>query len=931
LTSGHRNRDGGRLLERDGELDTIEVALDRAAGGEGGALVVVGAAGIGKSSLHAAAASLASDRGLTVLQARGGMLERELPWAIVRDLLGAPPADLFEGPAAHARGVLGLGASPPTSDPEGAALHGLFWLAAGLASRRPLAILVDDVHWADPSSLRWLGYLAARIGDLAALLLVAGTPPDEKSPAPLRALLASGRRLEPQPLSQDACRARLEAVLPGTVDDELVAACRQTSGGNPFLLGELALALAEQATRDGGPRRGAVRDMRPAAIQRSIRDRVSALGDPAVRLAEAVAALDQEAAVADATAVAGLSESEAERSLSGLIDAGVLDGRLPLTFVHPLVRDVLWDSVPEARRAVLHARAVSVLRERRAPVDRIAVHLLHTEPAGDARAVAELRATAQGAVASGAPQPALAALRRALAEPPPPELHTDIVLELAEVEAMLALPSALERLEHAAASVADRSDRAAVRRRLGEGLFQAGLPAEAEAAFRAALSDLGAGGDPTAIAELEMLIDAMSVITGSADRCARSGPIPASAGREVLAQRSLALISAGVSGAEAADLALRAAGDGAMLAEHGPGVMFSIVGSCLVWCDLLDSAGAEIDAALERAARAGDLPGIALMRFGRSWVSYWRGELAEALSDVEVAARAWDDANVLRGQLAHALYWKAAILVELDELDAASYALRGPVDLPPFYQAAVSAGRARIALARGAAEAARAQLATVRSVAERSPFFASVAAMPWRADEAIAARLDGDRDEALARAQEALTLAERFGVPRQRGIALRALGVVADDPVALERSIEVLGESPSRLERCRSLVELGAILRRRGASARARDPLREGLDLATALGARALERRAREELRATGARPRRERLSGPDALTPAERRVAELAAGELRNRDIAQQLFLTLRTVETHLTSVYRKLGIGSRAELRGALAEGAEVAASRS
>lgn len=919
LTSDHRNNDGGRLLERNAELGMIEAAVERARDGRGSTLVVVGPPGIGKSRLCAAAGDLAREHGMAVRKARGGTLERELPWATVRELLGAHDPDLFEGPAAYARPVLGGGDRPGTSDPEGATLHGLYWLCAGLAGQRPLMLLVDDAHWADPSSLRWLSYIGSRTEDLPVVLLVTGRTGDAGAPRPLEDMIARARRLEPRPLSVAGCHELLVARLGQPVDRELAEACHRASGGNPFLLTELAAELAEQEGSNGVPAASAVDKLRPNEIARAIRARVST-GGPAHRLAEAVAVLASDVSMADARKVARLPEEESERALTELIESGILDGGLPLRFVNPLVRDVLWENVGQARRALLHARAVAVLRARRAPAEQVAAHLLHTEPVGDERAVEDLRAAAGAAIAAGAPEPALEFLRRAVAEPPPSELETATVLELAEAEAMLGLPSALTRLEQATRTATGEAERAMIRRRLGERLFQAGKPAEARAAFEAALADLGTAAASPAAAELEILIDAMGVITGARDGRGRTDPPPANAPRELLVQRSLALISASVDGPQAAELARLAAGGGAMLDEHGPGLMFSIAGSCLIWCDLLDEASEEIDEAIRRAVAIGDLPGLALMRFGRSWVSYWTGRLPEALEDVDVAIRAWTDEGRLRGQLAYALYWKAITLTEMDELDAADQALEGIGELPPFYAAAVSAARARIAVARGAAAEARDELRAVRASADQSSFFASAAIVPWRADEALAARLDGDRREAMRSADEDLALAERFGIARQLGIALRTRGVVGDDPEALARSVEVLKPSPSRLELCRSLVELGAVLRRRGANARARDPLRRGLDLASRFGARALERRARDELHAAGARPRRHRLSGPEALTGAERRVAELAAQGLRNRDIAQQLFLTVRTIETHLTSVYRKLDIGSRAELAGAL-----------
>jgi DNA-binding NarL/FixJ family response regulator len=132
----------------------------------------------------------------------------------------------------------------------------------------------------------------------------------------------------------------------------------------------------------------------------------------------------------------------------------------------------------------------------------------------------------------------------------------------------------------------------------------------------------------------------------------------------------------------------------------------------------------------------------------------------------------------------------------------------------------------------------------------------------------------------------------------------------------------VLGDSPARLEHGKARTELGAALRRANRRSQAREQLRQAVELATICGATHLAARAERELLATGARPRRIALSGADSLTPSERRVAELAASGPTNREIAQALFVTQRTIEVHLTSIYRKLGISSRSQLAAALAD---------
>jgi DNA-binding CsgD family transcriptional regulator len=168
------------------------------------------------------------------------------------------------------------------------------------------------------------------------------------------------------------------------------------------------------------------------------------------------------------------------------------------------------------------------------------------------------------------------------------------------------------------------------------------------------------------------------------------------------------------------------------------------------------------------------------------------------------------------------------------------------------------------------------------------------------------------------------------GSPRTIGVSLRALGLLAGGATGerlLREAVDVLALSPARLEHARALIDLGGALRRANSRSEARKYLREGIDLAHRCGATALIERGNEELSATGAHPRKVMLSGLESLTASERRVAQMAAEEVSNKEIAQALFVTVKTVEVHLSRVYRKLDIQSRRELAGALSAPAATA----
>ncbi len=164
-----------------------------------------------------------------------------------------------------------------------------------------------------------------------------------------------------------------------------------------------------------------------------------------------------------------------------------------------------------------------------------------------------------------------------------------------------------------------------------------------------------------------------------------------------------------------------------------------------------------------------------------------------------------------------------------------------------------------------------------------------------------------------------------FGAPRGLGVARRVRGLAVGGKKGIEvlsEAVAVLGNWVGRLEHARALTDLGAALRRANRRSDAQEPLREGLSLARRCGAFALAQRAHDELEATGARPRKILRTGVDALTPSERRIARMAADGMANKEIAQALFVTVRTVETHLSHTYVKLEIDSRGQLAGALGD---------
>jgi ATP/maltotriose-dependent transcriptional regulator MalT len=342
----------------------------------------------------------------------------------------------------------------------------------------------------------------------------------------------------------------------------------------------------------------------------------------------------------------------------------------------------------------------------------------------------------------------------------------------------------------------------------------------------------------------------------------------------------------------------------------------------------LDEAVAMSDASLVRAHQRGSIFSFRLAKMVRSQAFVFRGDLADAEADARDALEAsvaWGTSPRFSGRTGAIL---VDALLEQGKLDDAAAVLRNlewgesiPEEAPVYL---VRASRARLRmergdLARGLAETLDAGR-RLEGVGGRNPAY-----MAWRSQAVLALLGLGERGEARRLAGEELELARTWGAPRALGAALRVAGLSeggSEGRALLEEAVGVLADSPAKLEHAKARTELGAVCRRANARADAREHLRRGVELATICGAAPLAARAEAELLATGARPRRIALSGVRSLTPSERRVAEMAAEGPTNREIAQALFVTAKTVEVHLSSVYRKLGISSRSQLAAALAE---------
>ena len=924
------------LLERDRELAAIEALLSR-----GGVLVIEGGAGMGKTSLLDAACGRADSLGCEVLRSCGSELEAGFAFGVVRQLFERRLAgvedderdELLTGPAAAARPLLaGAPGDSSADDTSFAVLHGLYWLTANLAARRFLAIAVDDAHWVDGPSLRWLAYLAPRLEGLPVALMVALRPAEPASgeDALLAVRAGASTVARPRLLSDAAVADVARATLGGQASDDLCTALKRASGGNPFYLRELVRAL-----QLGGAPPGELVATEPLAggaegIVRQVATRVRRLDPQALALAQALAILGDGCQLRHAAAMADLDMRDAARLTAGLVRLEVLAGEEPPRFLHPVLHEAVEASLGRDGRDAADRKAARLLHLERAPAGRVAAHLVRVRPAGDPWVVHRLREAARAAIDGGAPQAAAALLARALDEPPPPRERVGLLREAARAEAAAGRETACALLEEALALGADPLERAEIAMEVAEADAALFRWVEAVDVLERALAELGEA-EPVLAARLEGEL----IVAGLHDarRASRVAPVlerlasrrVTGAPAEALAvARGMAALLAGRPAAKAAD-PLEAA-----LARAAPENWDTR--AALLWSLLTAERFHAVEVALgpmlDEVRRSGSARGLVAVYSTLGLLRLRLGALPEADAASRVALRVLQEGDFAPG-LAFAATVLADVAVEAGDLDEAAALL----DLLPQAGWPAGVGTVLIPAARGRLRMAQGRFAdAVADFQACGEMFSSdvwgvemrdVGYLHARSGAALALLRLGERADALALAEAELTDVRAFGGARALGVALRVAGLVRGGEQSVEllgQSVAVLRRSPALVERARSLTELGAALRRAGRRADARDPLAEALDLAARCGARPLAVRAREELTATGARPRREWRRGVEALTPSELRVARLAAAGQTNREIAYGLYVTLKTVEGHLARAYAKLGITGRAELPEAL-----------
>src|SRR4051794_14229631 len=475
------------LVEREREIAALAALLDAAPAGEGRVAWIEGPAGIGKSTLLAEARRQAAGTGARVLGARGSELEREFPFGVVRQLFEGLVADpdlrdrALAGAAGSAAAVFGT-PDAVAGDVSFAALHGLFWVALNLASEGPLFLAIDDLHWCDRPSLRFVAYLARRLEGqpiLVAATIRTGEPGTDVALLGDIAHDPVTVAVRPVPLSAEAVLALVRERLGAEAEAPFCAACHEATGGNPLFLRQLLTALEADHVRPDAAHAGVVLEIGPRAVSRTVIMRLSRLSEDAIAVARAVAVLAESATLPAVAALTGLTEARVADATGMLARAEILRREAPIAFVHALVRDAVYQELPLGERELQHERAARVLLDAGAPAEQVAAHLLAAPRRGQEWVVDQLREAGRAAVKRGAPESGVAHLQRALGEPAPAASRPALVLELGLAEILTDGQAATGHLSEAYETLEDDALRAVVAHALCRALVFTGALAEA--------------------------------------------------------------------------------------------------------------------------------------------------------------------------------------------------------------------------------------------------------------------------------------------------------------------------------------------------------------------------------------------------------------------------------------------------------------------
>jgi DNA-binding CsgD family transcriptional regulator/tetratricopeptide (TPR) repeat protein len=929
------------LRGRGPEAEALAEALDIVAAGRPALVLVEGEAGIGKTRLLDAALQDARARGMQVARGAAQELEQARPFGLVAaafrcvrsaaDPRRAAIADLLASP------VGGGGPVTVTSDPglQFRAVDAFTDLAEALALAGPLVIGVDDLQWADPSSLLTLGAVARRVAGLPVGLLGCLRPlPLGADLSRLTGVLeaAGARRIQLGPLTASAVHDLVADAVAAEPGPALLAEAAG-AGGNPLFVTELIGALVQEgAVRVADGRAEVTHPALPPTLRLTILRRLSFLPEPTVQALRSASILGSSFSLTDLATIAGSSALGLSVALDGAVRAGVVADDGPrLRFRHDLIRDAVYEDLPGSVRLGLHREAGQRLAAAGAPALQVAEQLARAAAPGDTEAIGWLTRAAAEAMATSLDS-AASMLARATSLMDAADPGRDALL--AEQAECLLWAGRMAEAEAVCRALLDRDHdpvvTAGVRLCLGQTLL-GGRAAEALREFQRAADSAAPASAELVVARAWESFARLSL--GDLDGASSAAAEAQSAGRPAGSHpnTSVAVITLALAALLRGELgsALQITDDTARLAERSPSRQEHSYwalwarGGILIELDRLEEARSTLQAGMRLAEDRGvQLPVpsyqvyLALERFT---AGDWDEALAEAQAGLELAEEVGETYDRVMGQIIRSL-----ILLHRNDLPGASGAAEaaeaelagtGPRHRSHWAQWA----RALILEADGQAADAYAVLAGYWDWCARQGL-----ALEYRVlgpDLIRLALANGEGERALAAAAAVARLADKNQIPSLTAAALRCRGLANGDAETLAAAAQAYRGGTRPLELAGACEEAGAAYARHGDPERARPLLEQALEIYEQLDAGRDLARAEAVLRAAGVRRGRRGTRGRPkfgwaALTPAERAVAGLVTDGLTNPQIGDRLYISRRTVHTHLVHIFAKLDIASRAQL---------------